>query len=204
MASETLDACMQAVSGTELELTDVTHVRSRGAAMARLLAVHQAAGDLVETAPDILLRPEVAKAFESRLMEAVVDCLAGPMTLERHRPTRRPVMGRFEELLEADPERILHIVDVCSAIGVSERTLRLRCIEHLGMSPHRYLQLRRRHQVRRALSIADAKAKTVTAIATDYGFWELGRFSVAYKKLFGESPSATLGRASGSNANATG
>ena len=113
-------------------------------------------------------------------------------------------MGRFEELLEADPDRILHIVDVCSAIGVSERTLRLRCIEHLGMSPHRYLQLRRMHQVRQALSIADAKAKTVTAIATDYGFWELGRFSVAYKKLFGESPSATLGRGTGSNATAPG
>jgi len=50
--------------------------------------------------------------------------------------------------------------------------------------------------VRRALQRADASTATVTQLATDHGFWELGRFSVSYRRLFGESPSETLRRPS--------
>ncbi|MBV8398809.1 MAG: AraC family transcriptional regulator [Acetobacteraceae bacterium] len=75
---------------------------------------------------------------------------------------------------------------------MSGRALRFHCLEHLGMSPHRYLWLRRMHLVRRALALAGPAETTVTTIATDHGFWELGRFAVSYKSLFGESPSATL------------
>jgi AraC-like DNA-binding protein len=62
------------------------------------------------------------------------------------------------------------------------------------MSPKRYLWLRRMHLARRALQSADAERTTVTEIASNYGFWELGRFSVAYRSLFGESPSTALRR----------
>jgi transcriptional regulator GlxA family with amidase domain len=48
--------------------------------------------------------------------------------------------------------------------------------------------------VRQALLRSDPSKATVTRIVTDQGFWELGRFSVAYRALFGESPSRTLRR----------
>ncbi len=129
----------------------------------------------------------------------MVSCLSSAEAAEsgsaRHRHT--VIMRRLEELLEANSDRTLYLTELCRAVGVSERTLRACCPEHLGMSPTRYLWLRRMHLARRGLRTADPAAASVTEIATSYGFWELGRFSVAYRWLFGESPSAALRRPAG-------
>ncbi|HEX3441462.1 MAG TPA: helix-turn-helix transcriptional regulator [Pseudolabrys sp.] len=108
-----------------------------------------------------------------------------------HQPA---VITRLEELLSANCDRPLHMSEICAATGVSERTLRQFCRKHLGMAPVRYLWLRRMQFARAALMRADPATATVTEIATSHGFWELGRFSVAYRTLFGESPSASLRR----------
>src|SRR6516165_3597802 len=107
---------------------------------------------------------------------------------------RARVMRRLEEVLMANPEEPLYMAELSAQIGVSYWTLRDCCLEYLGMSPKRYLWLRRMNLARRALRSANAEKTTVTEIASDYGFWELGRFSVAYRSLFGESPSIALRR----------
>jgi AraC-like DNA-binding protein len=50
------------------------------------------------------------------------------------------------------------------------------------------------NMARRALTTSSPGQDTVTAIASRYGFWELGRFATAYRSLFEETPSATLRR----------
>jgi AraC-like DNA-binding protein len=104
------------------------------------------------------------------------------------------IMRRLERVLEANERRPLYLTELCAKVGVSARVLRAQCQQHLGMSPHRYLWLRRMHLARRALTAADAAHTTVTSIANDYGFGELGRFAVTYRTLFGELPSDALGR----------
>ncbi|MGY0572586.1 helix-turn-helix domain-containing protein [Bradyrhizobium sp. RDM12] len=102
------------------------------------------------------------------------------------------IVAQFEEFLEANPDQPPYLAEICAAIGVAERTLRGGCEEHIGMGPIRYLALRRMHLARRTLLLANPLKASATRIATDHGFWELGRFSVAYRALFGESPSDSL------------
>jgi AraC-like DNA-binding protein len=104
------------------------------------------------------------------------------------------IMRRFRRVVEENREQPLYIPEICNSIRVPSRTLRMVCQEHLGMGPKRYLVLRRMHLARRALREAQPVATSVTDIATRFGFWQLGRFAVAYRSIYGESPSATLGQ----------
>ena len=114
---------------------------------------------------------------------------------KKGRPSRHnAIVARFLAFLATHPNRPLCLTEICVAVGVAERTLRAACVEHLGMGPIRYLTLRRMDQVYSALLCADASKTTVTHVAMDHGFCELGHFSVAYRFLFCESPSETLRR----------
>ncbi len=87
------------------------------------------------------------------------------------------------------------IVDLCASMAISERKLRSAFRAVHGTSPYRYLRNLRMAEARRALLTTDPARATVTRIAMDHGFVELGRFAVEYRMAFGESPSATLQRA---------
>jgi AraC-like DNA-binding protein len=106
----------------------------------------------------------------------------------------RDLVEQAEQLALADLDGPLHISALCSALKVSERTLRKAFHEARGLSPCRQLRMLRLSEARRTLLTADRKLVTVTEIATGCGFLELGRFSVEYRKVFGESPSQTLRR----------
>ena len=198
LAPAELAVTSDALVGRELAPPPETrHIRISDHLMVRLRRLHETACQLAAHTPEILTHPEVAKAMEEKLIHTMVACLAQGATDERKTSfhLRGPVMQRFERAIGEAEGQPLYLTELCAKIGVQERTLRNHCLEYLGMSPHRYLWLRRMDQARRALSLADPREKTVTTIANDYGFWELGRFSVAYRKLFGESPSTTLRKA---------
>jgi AraC-like DNA-binding protein len=162
--------------------------------ISRLLSLHETAGRLAEGAPHILAQPETARALEQALVHALVMCLADDSSVEIGVGARRHsgIIARFEEFLAENHDRPVYLGEICAAIGVLERTLRICCQEHVGMGPTQYLWLRRMHLARRALIRATPGTTTVAVIAMDHGFWELGRFAVRYRALFGESPSATL------------
>jgi AraC-like DNA-binding protein len=191
------DAATKAISGYEFPGKAPKHlVRPSPAPMSRLLELHRLVGQIAETTPHILELPEVIQALEQQLIHVMVRCLTDGLPSRRTLGKQRydTIVTKFEEYLEANPNKPLYLPEICAAVGAAERTLRMACEEHLGMGPIRYLALRRMHLVRRALLRADSSTTTVTRIATEHGFWELGRFSVSYRALFGETPSVTLQR----------
>jgi AraC-like DNA-binding protein len=194
-----------AAAGIALHGRDLTPPRNAkvivppSAAMARFQQLHATAGRLAETAPHVITQPEVARGLEQLLISAAVDCMSEPRPREErlaqgHYAT---IMRRFRRVLETAPDQALYIPEVCAAIGVPERTLRICCQEQLGTSPKRHLFLRRMHLAQRALLWASPSARTVTEVATQFGFFHFGRFAGDYQAIFGELPSATLRRLPG-------
>jgi len=190
-------AAGKAIAGREVVCPSDTYlVAPPPLVLTQLKAIHALAVKLAKAAPEILLAPAAARALEQQAKHAMVACLTGDRPAERRwLPGQHArIVNRFLEFLEIRPDEPVYLAEICAAIGASERTLRTCCQEVLGVGPVRYLWLRRMYLARQALLHADALAATVTEIATAHGFWELGRFSVEYRGLFGESPSESLRR----------
>jgi len=196
--TEEFPTLCRAIIGREflVEETKISALSPDPSLMSRLVKLHKGVVQLAHDAPDVLLTPGVLRALENDLVHTLARCLASGAGIEASAGDQRhsTIMRRFQEFLQANSDRPIYLAEICAAVCAAERTLRAACEEHLGMGPIRFLTLRRMHLVRAALFRGDARETSVTRIATDHGFWELGRFSVAYRSLFGEMPSETLRR----------
>jgi methylphosphotriester-DNA--protein-cysteine methyltransferase len=132
-------------------------LRPPSIAAANLLHLHAEAGRLTETRPDVIAHPAVAHALEQDLIHALTACLVDGKTRQDNAARRRhaSIMVRLEDMLAAHPDQPLHLAEICAAIEVTERTLRLCCAQFVGMGPNRYLRLRRMKMARTALRHAD-------------------------------------------------
>jgi AraC-like DNA-binding protein len=166
-------------------------------ALARIRSLHGYLSRLAETTPEVLSNTELVRNQERQLLAAIWEAagnqVSGIETIGRCH--HQIIVARFRRILEAQADQPLDMPEISRRIGVSGRTLRAACQEQLGVSPSQYVMLRRMQAVRRVLQNADPKVNSVTDIATEHRFWELGRFAGKYRHIFGETPSATLKRA---------
>jgi AraC-like DNA-binding protein len=156
------------LTGTELTVTAGKVLRPPARLGASLLSAIEVGIRATETTPDIFASPKATDALEHAFLRPMVMCLLHEAARKESIPLgRRSVLAkRFEAAVEANYDVPLLIPDLCRLIGVSERTLRTLCQEQLGVSPQRFLALRRLHLARRALLRSDAHSATVTEIAT--------------------------------------
>ena len=155
---EDVAAAGRTLIGHELVAPPQTHlIKPSPPLLSKLLNLHKALSHLAQAAPEVLAGAEVARALEEALTRVMIQCLSEGQGIEvgsahwRH----AAIMRRLENFLEANRDRTLHLTDLCAAAAASDRTLRILCHEHLGMSPTRYLWLRRMHLAHRANGRSD-------------------------------------------------
>lgn len=109
--------------------------------------------------------------------------------------TSRPCVRRAEEFIVAHAAEELTVARIAEAAGVPVRSLQIAFRAARGMTPMEFARERRFDLARREL-LDGAPGTTVMDVGASLGFGSSpGRFSVEYRRRFGESPSDTLAAA---------
>jgi AraC-like DNA-binding protein len=146
-------------------------------------------------------RPEASPLLLASLRSALLTSL---LTNARHsaaalfegepRRIAPASVRRAEEFIAAHAADAISLSDIVEAAGVPARSLRAAFAASRGVGPSELLRRCRFDLARRRLLEA-APGTTVASVVTALGLGGAGRFSVQYRRRFGESPSETLSAA---------
>jgi AraC-like DNA-binding protein len=195
--AQVMENALEALTGaprtTPLRFDTAVEIGSGpGAGIVRLLEFILAEADR----DGMLQAPVVA----SRLADALVNALLlgvphNHSHLLGRTPAREPeprYIRRVEEYIAANAHRHVAVADLAAVAGVGARTLFAAFRAHRGQSPMAFLRAQRFELAR--LRLLSSTGTTVAEIALSCGFEHLGRFSMGYRKRFGEAPTQTLRR----------
>ncbi|KQN54478.1 AraC family transcriptional regulator [Pseudomonas sp. Leaf48] len=144
--------------------------------------------------PEVLHNEGAQEAARREVMDVVFRMLLPVDPLHaapRHHRDHKEILKRALELLDTLQIQPVYTEDICQATCASERTVRNVFNEYLGMSPHRYLMIRRLHGIRDAIRHAGPE-DTITSICARFGVWDFGRLASLYRQYFGVPPAQWL------------
>ena len=139
------------------------------------------------------IRNEAASSIASALALTLSEFSGAPRERRLHSDRARRVLSRAREYIEENLADEILIDSMCRYAGTTLRTLERTFVRETGVTPQRYVKIRRLNAARRCLKATSPDAgMTVTEIALDHAFPHLGRFSGDYNRQFGEYPRDTL------------
>ena len=149
-----------------------------------------------EHSDNMLTRPTALAAAEALIRDgmAALDDLSMTSLVSDAIDSAARHVRAAEEYIRAHAESPLTVEAIASAVGIGVRSLHLAFRRHRETTPRALLE-NVRMELARARLLAPSQGMTVTDAALESGFVHLGRFAVAYRHRFGESPSETLRRA---------
>jgi AraC family ethanolamine operon transcriptional activator len=145
--------------------------------------------------PEVLDSPE-GHALEMECLRSLIEAIlpvSNTTSLTRWQGNRASLVKRAIDFMHDHLDQPVTALELCSAVGASDRALRRAFREACSLGPLAYFRLMRLHAVRTDLKEARGGEMSVAEIATRWGFGRLGSFSNEYRRQFGELPSHTLG-----------
>ncbi|MBL3601792.1 MAG: helix-turn-helix transcriptional regulator [gamma proteobacterium endosymbiont of Lamellibrachia anaximandri] len=148
---------------------------------------------------------EMARLFREWILEEFLILIAGCLKVA-NKQIRVPSQFQFDvfntaiNLIDKQIMDPLSTSDLALQIGTSPRSLQYAFQKNIGVTPLQYILHRKLHAIRIELQRSFSDTHTnVASIAMLYSMTHLGRFSLNYKGLFGEPPSATLKQTNAKN-----
>lgn len=150
--------------------------------------------DELQRSPQLFELPLVRTQFEQTLMTALLAWQPNNLSGRLGEPAAR-VLPRHVKLaadyMQAHPEQPISVETLAVISGVSGRSLYSGFQQFLGVSPMRYLRDVRMKRVREDL-LDPRQPRSVTELVTRWGFFQLGRFAIEYRRRYAETPRETL------------
>lgn len=184
-----------------LLLSPATRIEADPVRIVRLNALYREARQLLTLfSPKELggIASPGVKILRDRIVTALVSSLVeSPLKLDHMaRQLQTVSMAKIDRFIEENLHFPFGLQELCEKTGLALRTVETIVGSRTGMSPLAYIRYRRLANVRRELLNPDDNT-TVTRAALNNGFLHLGRFSIQYREVYGESPIASLRRTRG-------
>jgi AraC-like DNA-binding protein len=141
-----------------------------------------------------LERAEMRAALRQQLLDGIFCALGESQASPSPRLTQLTygdIVRRSQNLILENPESPLTVLDLCTRLRASRRTVQKSFLQVTGESPSSYLRRVRLGGVRGLLRSIPADQMNIGDAAARWGFFHLGNFASDYRQLFGELPSQT-------------
>ncbi|NES25934.1 MAG: helix-turn-helix domain-containing protein, partial [Symploca sp. SIO3E6] len=149
---------------------------------------------LAQYKPDWLQQPHIPKLVADDLVPLVIQSIPikGSSTPTLKSSRRTQLITQAEQEMVTQLEEALTLKELAQRLHSSSRGLSYGFQDLFGMSPMRYLKVRRLNAVRRRLKVSNPENCSIEVLANQFGFWNAGHFAKDYRVMFGELPSKTL------------
>lgn len=135
---------------------------------------------------------------QSLLIDDVLSVLSHATPVEtklRHAAEKQAkFMRAIESYLSLYLAEPFYVQNMVKSTKIDERTLQRHCRQIYGLTPVQLFGVARLNHIRRELQRADRENACIGNLVKKWGVLHQGRFSVEYRKYFGEHPSDTLKR----------